>query len=283
MALILTTDIRGALQDREVIVAAGLVVLPAVNHAKLTELLTAEGFVAASDEALELIAAARGDRERLTAMVERRRTGEPLAWITGSVTFAGLTLRVAPDVYVPREQSEALAERAVRRLPERGVAVDVCTGCGAIARALMHRRPGASVVAFDLDEDAVACARSNAVDAHVGDLFAPLPAALRAFVDVVAGVVPYVPTAELGLLQRDTLRFESPLAYDGGPDGTDILRRVVMESTAVLRPGGALLLELGGDEAELLAEDLERVGYRDVLAFTDEDGDVRGIEATLGG
>ena len=134
-----------------------------------------------------------------------------------------------------------------------GAAIDVCTGAGAIAKTLMARRPGARVVATDVDERAVACARRNGVDAHRGDLLAPLPRALEGRVDVVVGVVPYVPTPDLPLLQRDTLTFESTLSYDGGQDGTALLRRVVADSPRFLRRGGALLLELGGEQAERAA------------------------------
>jgi len=146
----------------------------------------------------------------------------------------------------------------------------------------MARRPGARVLATDVDERAIACANANGVDARRGDLFAPLPDDLRGRVDVVVGVVPYVPTPELGLLQRDTLTFESPLAYDGGEDGADLLRRVVAEAPAFLAPGGALLLELGARQPEALADDLARLGYAGVEVLVDEDGDVRGIEATRG-
>jgi release factor glutamine methyltransferase len=96
----------------------------------------------------------------------------------------------------------------------------------------------------------------------------------------VTGVVPYVPTGELSLLQRDTFTFETPQSYDGGPDGCALLRRALSGADRLLRPGGALVLELGGDEAALIADDLEYAGYVDVLEVRDEDGDVRGIEAT---
>jgi release factor glutamine methyltransferase len=138
-------------------------------------------------------------------------------------------------------------------------------------------------MATDVDERAVACARANGVDARRGDLFAPLRRGLEARVDVVVGVVPYVPTPDLALLQRDTLTFESALSYDGGDDGTEILRRVVTGAPRFLRPGGALLLELGAGQPEALADDLARRGYGDVAVLVDEDGDVRGIEATLTG
>jgi release factor glutamine methyltransferase len=247
----------------------------------LAELLADAGFVAAAEEADELLARAAGDAGLLDVLVARRLTGEPLAWITGSVSFCGLEIRVDPGVYVPRWQSEQLALRAVERLPAHGAAIDLCTGTGALARTLMTRRPGARVVASDVDERAVACARSNGVEAYRGDLFAPLPRALEVRVDVVIAVVPYVPTPDLPLLQRDTLAFEAPLSYDGGPDGTAILRRVVAGAPRFLRRNGALLLELGGEQAGALGDDLARHGYVDVAPLVDEDGDVRGIEATL--
>ncbi len=251
------------------------------DPAALAELLADAGFVAAEDEADELLARAAGDAALLDALVARRLTGEPLAWITGSVAFCGLEVRVDPGVYVPRWQSEPLALRAVQRLPQGGAAIDVCTGAGAVAKTLMARRPGARVVATDVDERAVACARRNGVDARLGDLLAPLPRALEGRVDVVVAVVPYVPTPDLPLLQRDTLTFESPLSYDGGEDGTALLRRVVADSPRFLRRGGALLLELGGEQADALRDDLARLRYVDVGVLRDEDGDVRGIEATL--
>lgn len=248
----------------------------------LAALLSTAGFIAAEEEAGELLTAAGGDRGLLESLVGRRLTGEPLAWITGRVCFCGVEIRVGPGVYVPRWQTEPLAHRAVERLPTDGVAVDLCTGSGAVAAVLSHHRRRAHVVATDIDDRAVACARGNHVEAHLGDLFAPLPGALRGRVDLVVGVVPYVPTPELPLLQRDTFTFESALAYDGGRDGTEVLRRVVTDSPRFLRPGGALLLELGGRQADLMGDELTRMGYVDVSVLVDGDGDVRGIEATRG-
>jgi release factor glutamine methyltransferase len=244
--------------------------------------LSGAGFVAAEEEADELIACAAGDVELLDSLVGRRLTGEPLAWITGSVWFFGLEVRVDPGVYVPRWQSEPLARRSVARLPANGSAIDLCTGSGAMAMAMAAHRRGARVIASDIDERAVACATSNGVEAYCGDLFAPLPRTLVGHVDVVVGVVPYVPTPALALLPRDTLAFESSLSYDGGTDGTEILRRVVTDSPHFLRRGGALLVELGGEQAEALGEDLASLGYVDVTVLADEDGDGRGMEATLG-
>jgi release factor glutamine methyltransferase len=246
-----------------------------MDREALTELLMRNGFVAADEEAAELFAAADGDQARLEAMVARRLQGEPLAWITGGVEFCGLFVNVREGVYVPRWHTELVAERAAARLLEDGSAIDLCTGSGAIAKVLQARRPNARVVASDLDPRAVACARSNGVDAYEGDLFAPLE---DVPVDVIVAVVPYVPSRALPLLQRDTFTFETPLAYDGGDEGLDVLRRVLHEAPRFLKPSGALVLEVGGSQAGDLDEEIARLGYRDVREITDEDGDLRGIE-----
>src|SRR4051794_21392287 len=132
----------------------------------LAAVLSAAGFVAAEEEAEELVACAAGDGELLDALVRRRLTGEPLAWLTGSVVFCGVEVRVDPGVYVPRGQSELLARSAAERLPADGVAIDLCTGTGALAKALMTARPRAGVVASDVDERAVACAAANGVEVY---------------------------------------------------------------------------------------------------------------------
>jgi len=236
---------------------------------ELVELLMRNGFVAPDEEAAELRAAADGN---LDALVARRLTGEPLAWITGQVEFCGRVIRIDEGVYVPRWHTESLAWRAVERMPAGGSGIDLCTGSGAIAAVLIAER-AARMQASDLDHGCVACARKNGVDAHVGDLFDGTT--LRP-VDVVTGVVPYVPTGDLPLLQRDTFAFETTLAYDGGVDGLDIARRAVAGARERLKPGGALLLELGGHQAD----ELDLDGFVDVSVLRDEEGDPRGIEAT---
>src|ERR1700686_1473093 len=135
-----------------------------MDAARLATVLSHAGFIAAEEEADALLACAAGNVELLDSLVARRLTGEPLAWITGRVSFCGLEIRIDPGVYVPRWQSEPLARRAAERLPENGTAIDLCTGSGAIARTLMRKHPGARIVASDLDERAVACATANGVE-----------------------------------------------------------------------------------------------------------------------
>ncbi len=192
----------------------------------------------------------------------------------GSTQFCGETVRVRPGVYVPRWQSEPLALEAVARLPTDGLAVDLCTGAGAIAMVLAGRRPMARVLATEVDPVAADCARTNGVEVFVGDLVAPLPDELVGRVDVVIAVVPYVPTDALHLLPRDVIAFEPRLALDGGENGLRVLVRVVAEATPLLRPGGSLLLELGADQADRLGPVLDRHGYDDIVRLADDEGDL---------
>jgi release factor glutamine methyltransferase len=244
--------------------------------------LEAGGFIAAGDEADTLAAAAAGDSARLDELLRRRLTGEPLEWITGTATFCGTEIRIDPGVYVPRWHTEALALRAAGRCPPAGIAIDLCTGSGAVAATISRLRPAARVVATEIERRAVECARANGVEAYHGDLFAAVPSEVKGRVDVLMAVVPYVPERELQYLQHDTLTFETPLAYLGGLDGTDLLRRVVAGGHHWLRPGGALILELGGIQAELLRDEFARCGYRALTVLRDPEGDVRGVEATTG-
>jgi release factor glutamine methyltransferase len=241
----------------------------------VVERLRAAGCVAAEEEAGELRAVA-SDEIHLDSLVRRREAGEPLAWITGRVLFCGVSVAVDAGVYVPRWQTEVLTERAVALLPEGGIAVDLCCGSGAISRVLAARRPAATIVATDIDPSAVACAGTNGVDAHAGDLFAPLARGLRGTVDVVVAVPPYVPSAGLAMLARTP---EPPLALDGGPDGLDVARRIVSGAPEWLRRGGSLLIEIGRPQVHAMHAALEANGFRDVAALHDLEGDVSGLSA----
>jgi release factor glutamine methyltransferase len=253
-----------------------------LDRASVTQMLAEAGCIAAREEADELIRAAAGDPDVLDDLVSRRTNGEPIAWLTGAVTFCGLRLFVEPGVYVPRSQTEPLARRAVTVLPSTGVAVDLCTGAGAIAAAMAAAVPTAQVLATELDHTAARCARRNGVEVFEGFLDDPLPRAFVHRVDVLTAVVPYVPTDSLRLLPRDVRAFEPRLALDGGVDGMDVLAEVVRRSTRWLRPGGWLLLELGGDQAEPTGRLLHEVGFEGVDVMADEDGDPRAICAHLG-
>jgi len=237
------------------------------------------GCVAPGAEADSLLTASNEGVGPIDELVARRLRGEPLAWITGWVRFCEVHVHVDPGVFVPRPHTQALARRAAALLPDDGIAVDLCTGIGAVAAVLCSAHPRAGVVATDVDPAAVACARRNGVDALVGDLDVPLSPSSRGRVDVMTAVVPYVPTEELHFLPRDVIAHEPRRALDGGRRGTTMLVRAAEAAARWLRPGGSVLLELGGDQAGEVARTLAHVGLSGIRVHRDRDGQDRAIEA----
>lgn len=238
--------------------------------------LAAAGCVAARAEAAA-IADLAPDADTADAWVRRRQRGEPLSWITGSTLFCGRRVHVGPGVYEPRAQTEMLARRAAGLLPRGGIAVDVCTGAGAVAAHLSVDVPTAVVVGTDIDPVAARCARRNGVHTVVADIAGSLRP--RRGADVVTAVAPYVPTAELRLLPADVRRHEPQSALDGGADGLVVLRQVVAAAARLLRRGGWLLVEAGGRQDRDLAASMRGAGFVEIAPWHDAEGDLRGIAA----
>jgi len=223
-----------------------------VSDPAIVARLRAAGCVFAEDEARLLVSAARTPEE-LAAMVDRRVAGLPLEQVLGWAEFCGLRIAVDPGVFVPRRRTEFLVRRAVALARPGDVIVDLCCGTGAIAAALAARVDRAEVHAADIDPAAVRCARRNlagfAGRVYEGDLFEPLPPALRGRVAILAANVPYVPAAEIELLPAEARAHEPRVALDGGPDGLDLARRVAAGAPAWLGPRGHLLIETSGRQA----------------------------------
>jgi release factor glutamine methyltransferase len=248
---------------------------PGEQRARIVYALAEGGCVAPDAEADALLEASSEGSGPLEQLLDRRLRGEPLAWVTGSVRFCGLRVHIEAGVFVPRPHTQALARRAVALLPADGIAVDLCTGSGAVAAVVSSAHPHAT----DVDPAAVACARRNGVRALVGDLDEPLSPAMRGRVDVMTAVVPYVPTAEMVFLPRDVLAHEPRRALDGGRRGTTVLIRAAEAAAGWLRPGGSVLLELGGDQADEVATALVRAGLSEIRMLRDGDGQNRAIQA----
>lgn len=253
--------------------------MKASDRASIVGRFRAAGFPTPEEEAADLVGAA-GSPDELEAMVVRRLTGEPVQWILGRTEFLGLTLGIDTGVYVPRWQTGPVAAHALTHLPPGGIAVDLCTGSGAVAAFLAHHRPGARVVGTDLDPRAVRCARHNGVDAHVGSLFGPLPAELAGRVDVVVAVAPYVPDRSLVLLPRDVLAHEPRLALDGGADGLRVIGQIIDSCPMWLRDGGSLVLESGIDQVPVVQQSLTGTGLVLETVIHDGDGDPCGVCAS---
>ncbi|MFE4372290.1 putative protein N(5)-glutamine methyltransferase [Streptomyces sp. NPDC056835] len=239
--------------------------------------LRAAGCVFAEDEARLLISTA-ATPDDLAAMVDRRVGGLPLEHVLGWAEFCGLRIAVDPGVFVPRRRTEFLVRQAAvaaTALAGPGaVVVDLCCGSGALGAALAGILDRAELHAADIDPAAVRCARRNvaAVGGRVyeGDLYAPLPVALRGRVDVLLANVPYVPTEEVGLLPPEARIHEARVALDGGADGLDVLRRVTAEAPRWLAPGGGLLVETSEHQAARAVETVAGSGLIPRVARSDE-------------
>lgn len=219
-------------------------------------------------------------------LIKRRQAGQSVAYVVGKKEFWGLELAVDARVLVPRPDTETLVEEGRDRLdaaahvPER--IADVGTGSGAVALALKKVRPAAAVFAADLSGDALAVARGNAerlgleVTFVEGDLGEPL--APHGPFSLIAANLPYVTTAELAGLPPE-VRAEPVRALDGGPDGLDLVRRLVAQAPGLLASGGALALEIGAGQADATAALLEAAGFADVRRRRD----LAGIDRVVSG
>jgi release factor glutamine methyltransferase len=190
------------------------------------------------------------------AWVARRAHGEPMAYLLGRQAFYDRDLFVSPAVLIPRPETEELLERALNSPQAQRpacAAVDVGTGSGALAVTFAALRPDARVYATDLSPEALAVAQRNATHHHAavtfyqGDLLTPLLAHGHT-VDVLMANLPYIDSAVVPTLEVS--RHEPHLALDGGEDGLDLVRRLLAQAPAVLRPQALILLEIGYDQGE---------------------------------
>jgi release factor glutamine methyltransferase len=220
-----------------------------LDRSTIVTALRAAGCVFAEEEA-ELLIDAAGSPAELATMVARRAAGDPLEQVLGWAGFHGLRVTVEPGVFVPRRRTEFLVDQAIALTRPGAVVLDLCCGSGAVGAALRAAVGQIELHAVDIDPAAVRSARSNLPGAHVhqGDLYQPLPAELRGRVGVLLVIAPYVPTGSIALMPPEAREHEPLSALDGGPDGLDVLRRVLADARGWLTPGGHLLTELGDDQ-----------------------------------
>lgn len=194
--------------------------------------------------------AVAGPDNPLDDLMARRVAGEPLQYIEGTAQFGPLELVVDSRVLVPRPETEGLFEIASRMIRNPKVIVDLCTGSGALALALKHQFPSASVFATDVSEDALEVAQLNRhktgleIYLGAGDLFDPLPASLLGEVDLVVANPPYVSDGDFHNLPRD-VQHEPRVALVSGPSGLEVIGRIGAAVAQWLRPGGVVLVEIG--------------------------------------
>jgi release factor glutamine methyltransferase len=223
----------------------------------------------------------RTEEKALERLVTRREAREPLAYVLGEWGFRRLVLGVDPRVLVPRPETEIVVERCLARIEglEEPRVLDVGTGSGAVALAIADEHPGAAVTAIDASVDALEVAGANAlraglaVDLRRWDLFAGLPGGQW---DLVAANPPYVLPEEIETLEPEVREWE-PREALVGVGATEAVARGAVD---VLRPGGALVLEVAAGDAERVATLLRELAYLDVKTTRDLTGRDRVVEAT---
>lgn len=236
---------------------------------------TREALIAWPERAVEPACA-----RRFEVLAQRRRAGEPLAYLLGEKEFYGRPFEVGPAVLVPRPETELLVDLALARMrPLRQPRVlDLGTGSGCLAITLALECPAADVTAVEADSAALAVARRNAqrlgarVHFLAGDWFAPVGGRF----DVIVANAPYVAEGDPHLVD---LHHEPIHALVAGPAGLDSLRRIIAAAPAHLNPGGWLLLEHGHDQAEAVRELLTEAGLKEIETHQDASG----VERVTGG
>jgi release factor glutamine methyltransferase len=213
--------------------------------------------------------------------VARRAAGECVAYITGHKEFRYLDLYVSKDVLVPRPATEALVEAALeiidRRQKETLSVLDLCCGSGAIALSILHERPHIAVYASDISEKALDMAKQNYSFPTLhpplfiqSDLFKNIH---KKF-DIIVSNPPYIPSAQIKLLAPE-VRGEPLLALDGGEDGLELIRKIIIEAREHISWNGSILLEAAPDQMEEIAQLMEDAGYDEITIQKDLAGDDR--------
>jgi release factor glutamine methyltransferase len=228
-----------------------------------------------------------GVADKYSEYIERRSKREPLQYILGTQEFMGIEFAVNPSVFIPRPESELLvwasAEAAKSHIKHH--VLDLCTGSGAIGLAIARRLENAVVTCTDISEAAVKTARANArrlglmdrAEVLTGDLFEPVKG--RRF-DIIACNPPYIPDAQIPLLQPEVYKYEPVTALSGGADGLDFYRRILSSVEGYLNEGGCLIFEVGANQAENVA-DMMGALFGQIETIADDNGMERVLTGKL--
>jgi release factor glutamine methyltransferase len=209
--------------------------------------------------------------EALREVVKRRGNREPLQHILGGTSFCGLEIGVNYNVLVPRPETELLAEEGwkfLNSLHRAGTFLDFGTGSGCLAIALCHFAPASTGCAIDKSEDALRVARDNAncnnvqdrITFRVSDAFSGLDP--NGEFDLIISNPPYIPAAEIPMLQEEVRKYDPHSALDGGCDGLDFYRLLAREAPRFLAEGGKFLAEFGDGQEEWVSAIFSSSGWR---------------------
>lgn len=227
--------------------------------------------------------------QQMEEAVKRILEGEPLPYVLEEWDFYGMTLKVTRDTLIPRDDTMAVTDLAVRKtmfLEQNPRILDLCTGTGCIGLAIAKRVKDARVTLADVSPAALNVAKHNAAQLKYGprvncilaDALEEAPAYLKNY-DLLVSNPPYVTDAEMEELPASVKNYEPDLALRGGRDGLDFYRAIVKNYTAVLNPGGFICFEFGKGQEEAVCEILEAGGYKILKLQEDNRGIIRAVMA----
>jgi len=228
-------------------------------------------------------------RKKIESSVERRLSGEPLAYVLGEWEFYGLPIRVNEHVLIPRIDTELLAKEAINLLNRKlwqTRMLDLCSGSGCIGLAVAANIPSCRIVMIDSSEKALAICRQNMLNTNLSrhitamdaDILLKPPAILGEF-DVIVSNPPYIPTEDIKTLDPSVKDYEPMMALDGGEDGLDYYHAIAGNWKKLLKPGGHLALECGIDQSAAVRYIMKQNGFADIKTFKD----TLGIERVITG
>lgn len=213
---------------------------------------------------------------KLKKTLERRRKREPLQYIVGHVEFLGLEILVGKGVLIPRPETELVTKEALERLSSQKNAtiLELCSGSGAIALALAKNLPKSDVIAVEISDKAFKYAEKNKKLNKVknvrflkGNLYEPVKGMLF---DMIIANPPYIKDEQMKTLAPEVKDWEPLIALSGGPDGLDIIRKIMAGAPGHLKPGGILIQELGaGMGKRILSPLTQKAGLRAVQVKKD--------------
>ena len=214
-------------------------------------------------------------KEKFMECIQKRCEGIPFAYITGKQEFMKLSFKVTQDVLIPRPDTEILVENVIKIVKsnqeKKYNILDMCSGSGCIGISLNKYLDNVKVTGADISKNALEIARYNNIVHNTNvefinsDLFENM--ADRVF-DIIVSNPPYIPTNDIKNLQKEVLN-EPTLALDGGQDGLDIYRKIVLSAKKHLEDGGYLVFEIGYDQAKQVCDILKIEGYEDIKVIKD--------------
>jgi len=222
------------------------------------------------------------EKEKIMKIAQRRENKEPLQYIVHNQYFYGNKFYVDENVLIPRADTEILVEEVLKKLTAESKVLDLCTGSGCIAVSLKKAKNTIDVTASDISSNALTIAMINAKinNVNVNFVKSDLFANINQKYDIIVSNPPYIKKADMDCLQEE-VKCEPALALDGGSDGLDFYKQIILNAKSYLNKNGAVALEIGYNQAEEVKNILEENNYKNIKIIKDYGNNDRVVIGTI--